>query len=56
MSWYLYQMVAQNTVVRSYGVNQVFRFVKGFGYIERVVKTDFFPEMACFTTYVHTCS
>ena len=28
VSWYLYQMVAQNTV-RTYGVNQVFPFVKG---------------------------
>mgnify|MGYP001334984726 CR=1 FL=1 len=38
--------------VRKYGVNQVFRFVK-FGYIHRVVKSDFFlSEKTYFTSYV----
>ena len=37
-------MVAQNAV-RTYGVNQVYQFDKGiFGYIERVVKSDFFRK------------
>ena len=39
-AWFLYEMVAHFTM-RTYGVNQVFRFVEG-GYIERVVKSDFF--------------
>ena len=39
VAWYLYYMVAQNTV-HAIGVNQVFRFVEGIeGYIERVVKS-----------------
>ena len=43
-------MVA-NFTKRAYGVNQVFWFVK-FGYIERVVKSDFFSEKTYFTSFV----
>ena len=42
-SWYFYLMVAQVTV-RTYGLNHVFRLLKAFVYIERVVKSDFFWE------------
>ena len=46
-------MVAQNSV-STYGVNQFFRFVKGFCYIERIVKSDFLlSEKTYFTSYVH---
>ena len=34
-------MVAQNAV-RTYEVNQVFQFMKAFGYIERFVESNFF--------------
>ena len=35
-------------IIRTYGVNQAFRFV----YIERVVRSDFFPGKNYFTSYV----
>ena len=39
---FLYEMVDHFTM-RTYGVNQTFRFVlNAFGYIERVVKSEFF--------------
>ena len=43
-------MVAPN-MVRIYGVIQAIR-LEAFGYIERVVKSDFFPEKTYFTSYV----
>ena len=41
--WFLYQMVAHFTM-RTHGVNQAFHLLKAFGYIERVVNSDFFSE------------
>ena len=41
-------MVAQNT----FGINQVLDLLKVFGYIERVVKSDFFLENTYFALYV----
>ena len=45
-------MVAQNTV-RTCGVIQDFDLWKAFGYIDIVVKTDFFWETTYLTSYVH---
>ena len=36
-------MVGQNTM-RTYGVNQVFRFVEGIWLYRKVVKSDFFSD------------
>ena len=45
--WFLYLMVAQFPICTN-GVNQAFQFVKGIGYIERVLKFDFFSEKTYF--------
>ena len=47
------EMVAHFTM-RTYGVNQVFRFVEGIGHIERIVKSDFFSLKK--DLFFHTCA
>ena len=34
--------------MRTYGVKQNFDLLKAFGYIERIVKSDLFPEITYF--------
>ena len=46
-------MVAQN-MVRTYGVYLVFRYVKAFGYSERVVKSEIFCRKILI--FLHTCA
>ena len=46
------QIVAQFTL-RTYGVNQIFDFVKGIWFHKRVVKSVFFSKKTYFTSYVH---
>ena len=36
--------ILDDFTMRTHEVNQTFRFVKAFGYIERIVKSDFFSE------------
>ena len=45
-------MVANFTIMGTYGVNQAFRFLKAVSDIERVVLPNFFSEKTHFTTYV----
>ena len=50
---HIYQMVAQNTV-RTYGVNQVFRFVKGIWLHRQSRQIRFFSRKR--TILLHTCA
>ena len=50
-SWYLYKMVAQNTV-RTYGVKQVFWFVEGTWYHRQSRQIRFFFEKTYYSSYV----
>ena len=48
--------MAAHFTMRSYGVNQKFRLLKAFGYIERVVKSDLFRKLTTLHLTCVTCS